>query len=565
MWLRHVMAYRRPSYEDVIANVHHAKIATTHYHLLNSHPSKVSLILSEKPGKNPRGWILLSSFGVLTFIGGASLLKHIIGIGHADTRNNMKIEVRSDLPFYELEEVKKHGKDAESIWVTFQRGVYDITNFVQSHPGGDKILLAAGGPIDPYWKIYQQHLTPETLEILEELRIGNLNERDIIVIKPKNENDPYRDDPKRHPALVVKSEKPFNAETPTELLTDNFYTPNDLFYVRNHMPVPVIDAKKHKLIIEGISVQQPLTLSLNDLKSKFPRVSVNATLQCAGNRRSEMNATKKVQGLNWKSTAIGNAKWTGVPLKDVLMKAGINPDDKRIKHVIFRGADMDSEGNNYETSITFEKAMQSEVIIAYEMNDEEIPRDHGYPMRLIAPGIVGARQVKFLSSIILSEEESKSHWQRRDYRGLPPFIGPTDHQNFELSPSIQDYPVQSAFCYPSAPTKLSRSSGQFDVMGYAWSGGGRGIIRVEVSADGGETWQAAQLVQDPDQDIDHMWSWTLFKSTIKIPDGVKKLDLVCKATDRSYNTQPETSRGIWNIRGLLNNAWHHVPIEITDD
>nr|CDQ06452.1 Bm8055 [Brugia malayi] len=102
-------------------------------------------------------------------------------------------------------------------------------------------------------------------------------------------------------------------------------------------------------------------------------------------------------------------------------------------------------------------------------------------------------------------------------------------------------------------------------MGYAWSGGGRGIIRVEVSIDGGETWQAAQLVQDPDQDIDHMWSWTFFKSTIKIPDDVKQLDLVCKATDRSYNTQPDTARGIWNIRGLLNNAWHHVPVEIIDD
>ncbi|KAL3990175.1 Oxidoreductase molybdopterin binding domain family protein [Acanthocheilonema viteae] len=564
MWLRHMVVCRRLTREYIVTNVRYAKIATTRYHLLNN-PSNVSLMPSENSENNTKGWILIGCFGVLTLISGASIQKHIIGIGRADGRNNVKIEIRNDLPFYRMEEVEKHGRNAENIWVTFQEGVYDITNFVQSHPGGDKILLAAGGPIDPYWNIYQQHLTPETIEILEELRIGNLDKRDITVIELKNENDPYRNDPKRHPALIVKSEKPFNAETPAELLMDNFYTPNDLFYVRNHMPVPVIDAKKHKLIIEGISLQQPFILSLNDLKCEFTCVSVNATLQCAGNRRSEMNAVKKVQGLNWKNSAVGNAKWTGVRLKDVLMKAGINPNDKRIKHVIFRGADVDSEGNNYEASITFDKAMQDEVIIAYGMNDEDIPRDHGYPMRLIAPGIVGARQVKFLSAIILSDEESKSHWQRRDYRSLPPFIGPTDQQNFELSPSIQDCPVQSAFCYPTGPTKLSRSSDQFDVMGYAWSGGGRGITRVEVSIDGGETWQAAQLVQDPDQDIDHMWSWTFFKSTIKIPDGVKKLDLVCKATDRSYNTQPDTSRGIWNIRGLLNNAWHHVPIEITDD
>ncbi|VDN84740.1 unnamed protein product [Brugia pahangi] len=255
-----------------------------------------------------------------------------------------------------------------------------------------------------------------------------------------NENDSYQNDPIRHPALIIKSEKPFNAETPVELIMDNFYTPNDLFYVRNHMPVPLIDATKHKLTIEGISIQQPFVLSLDDLKRDFTCVSVNATLQCAGNRRSEMDAIKKidatkhkltiegisiqqpfvlslddlkrdftcvsvnatlqcagnrrsemdaikkVQGLNWKSTAIGNAKWTGVRLKDVLIKAGINPNDKRIKHVIFRGADKDNEGNNYETSITFEKAMKDEVIIAYQMNDKDIPRDHGYPIRLIAPG-----------------------------------------------------------------------------------------------------------------------------------------------------------------------------------
>ncbi|KAM3727971.1 Sulfite oxidase [Dirofilaria immitis] len=545
MWFRHIVTCRRLKCKYTIANNFHSKIAVTHCRLQN--PSDVSLIPSENPENNTKRWILLGYFGVLTLIGGM----HILRIRHADARNDLKIKKRNDLPFYRMEEVKKHGRNAKNIWVTYQGGVYDITSFVQNHPGGDKILLAAGGPIDPYWNIYQQHLNPEILEILEELRIGNLDERDITIIETKNENDPYCDDPERHPALIVKSKKPFNAETPAELIMDHFYTPNDIFYVRNHMPVPIIDGKKHRLRIEGISIQQPLTLSLDDIKHEFACVSVNATLQCAGNRRSEMDTIKKVQGLNWKSTAIGNAKWTGVRLKDILMKAGVNPNDKHIKHVILRGADMDSEGNNYETSITFEKAMQDEVIVAYKMNDEDIPRDHGYPMRLIAPGIVGARQVKFLAAIILSEEESTSHWQRKDYRALPPFIGPTDYQDFEVAPSIQEYPVQTR--------------GEFDVMGYAWSGGGRGIIRVDVSVDGGETWQAAQLIQDPDQDIDHMWSWTFFKSTIKIPDDMQKLDLVCKATDRSYNTQPDTSRGIWNIRGLINNAWHHVPIEIIDN
>ncbi|KAK6114629.1 Oxidoreductase molybdopterin binding domain family protein [Brugia pahangi] len=510
-WLYHMITYGRLTRQCIVTTVCQTKIATTQYHSLNNH-SKLSLISSENRGNNTKRWIFLGCFGVFTLAGGLSVLKNTIEIGYTDGQSmKMKIEKRNDLPTYRMDEVKKHGKDAQSIWVTFQGGVYDITNFIQNHPGGDKILLAAGGRIDPYWNIYQQHLTQETLEILEELRIGNLDDNDIVIIGKKNENDSYENDPIRHPALIIKSEKPFNAETPVELIMDNFYTPNDLFYVRNHMPVPLIDATKHKLTIEGISIQQPFVLSLDDLKRDFTCVSVNATLQCAGNRRSEMDAIKKVQGLNWKSTAIGNAKWTGVRLKDVLIKAGINPNDKRIKHVIFRGADKDNEGNNYETSITFEKAMKDEVIIAYQMNDKDIPRDHGYPIRLIAPGIVGARQVKFLSTIILSEEESKSHWQRRDYRGLPPFIGPNDKQNFELVPSIQDYPCWRTWYYC-----------------------------VEVSIDGGETWQAAELVQDPDQDI-----------YVKQP-------IVPIIRNRIQHVE-------FGIFVLLNNAWHHVPVEIIDD
>uniref|UniRef100_A0A915PM33 sulfite oxidase n=1 Tax=Setaria digitata TaxID=48799 RepID=A0A915PM33_9BILA len=464
-----MIIFRRFIGAYAIVNIRHTKITTFSqcYHF-SSIPSnglpKASLFMPVNPENNSNQWIFFGCFGLLTLTGGISLLKHTCRIAHADARSIKKIKKRIDLPSYRLEEVQKHGKNAETIWVTFQEGVYDITNFVQNHPGGDKILLAAGGPIEPYWNIYQQHLTPEVLEMLEELRIGNLDERDIVIVKFEDEDDLYYNDPKRHPGLVVKSEKPFNAETPVELIMDNFLTPNDIFYVRNHMPVPAIDAEKHKLRIEGISIQQPLELSLDDLKRQFARVNVNATLQCAGNRRSEMDAIKKVQGLNWKSTAIGNAKWTGVRLRDVLIKAGVNTNDTRIKHVILRGADVDSEGNHYEASITFEKAMQDEVIIAYEMNDEDIPRDHGYPLRLIAPGIVGARQVKFLSDIILSEEESKSHWQRKDYRGLPPFISASDRQNFELVPSIQEYPVQSAFCYPAESTKISRCNFIFSLL-----------------------------------------------------------------------------------------------------
>ncbi|PIO62644.1 mo-co oxidoreductase dimerization domain protein [Teladorsagia circumcincta] len=147
---------------------------------------------------------------------------------------------------------------------------------------------------------------------------------------------------------------------------------------------------------------------------------------------------------------------------------------------------------------------------------------------------------------------------------FPPNVGLNDPLNWESLPALQDYPVQSAFCIPAQGTKVKRDAETVDVAGYAWSGGGRGIVRVEVSADGGRTWQSAELEQDPKQDLDHMWAWTLFRASIKIPDGVNKMELVVKATDRAHNTQPETAAGIWNVRGLLHNAWHRVEVEIVD-
>nr|CAD2177980.1 unnamed protein product [Meloidogyne enterolobii] len=482
-------------------------------------------------------------------------------------KENLKPPERKDLPIFTFEEVKQHGKDANRIWVTYKQGVYDITDFIQSHPGGDKILLAAGNSIEPYWLIYAQHKTDEVLELLEELRIGSLSKdelKDSELGKP-SPNDPFGIDPPRHPALLINSQKPFNAETPSQLLIDNFKTPNDLFFVRNHMPVPNLDERKHFLEVNGLGIKRGINLSVNDLKNKFEPVKITSTIQCAGNRRNDMNKFKKVQGLMWTGTAISNAEWTGCRLRDVLISAGINPNDKEIKHVQFEGADMDMTANKYGASIPFDKAMSPEVLIAYEMNGEPLPRDHGYPLRIIAPGIVGARQVKWLTCIKTSEEESTSHWQRKDYKAMPSNINIGDPLPFDSVPSIQEYPVQSAICVPTPNTKISRDTENIVVEGYAWSGGGRGIIRVEVSADGGENWKCAELEQAKGQDSEHMWAWTLWRLEIEIPEKAKEnghFELICKATDRGYNTQPEDACGIWNVRGLLHNAWHRVDVTI---
>ena len=299
--------------------------------------------------------------------------------------------------------------------------------------------------------------------------------------------DPYAGEPNRHPSLVVRSNNPFNAETPLPLLGDSIVTPNALFYVRNHLPVPDVDAKTYRLDVDVGKGAKSLKLSLDDLKKKFKHYTVEVAIQCAGNRREEMNAIEKVKGLGWAEGAIGNARWTGVRLRDVLLSTGYTESDAdEKKQIQFEGLDQDITKQPYGASISLAKAMdqRADVILAFAMNGEDIPKDHGYPVRVIVPGVVGARQVKWLSKIIISDEESSSHWQKNDYKGFSPCIN-WENVDFKSAPPIQDLPVQSAICEPAMDAVLEEGTPEITVKGYAWSGGGRGIVRVDVSSDGG--------------------------------------------------------------------------------
>jgi len=347
---------------------------------------------------------------------------------------------RPDLPDYRLSDIRKHQTAKESIWVTFGNGVYDITDFMVGHPGGDKITLAAGGSVEPFWDLYAVHKTEHVAEILETLRIGNIHPDDMSAaaasVAQSSGDDPYSHEPQRHPALRVNASKPFNAETPAQLLADQFITPNDLFYVRNHLPVPrsaVTDAAAAKMKgksasgpgaeveVTGIGLRRPVSLSVADLRRKFTSHTVTTTMPCAGNRRSHMKADDRaVRGLPWGIGAVSTARWTGVLLSDVLKWSGARED--RVEHVLFQGRDTDHQGQPYETSIPASTAFdpRREVLLAYEMNGQELPVDHGYPLRVIVPGTVGARQVKWLRHIILSRDESQSFWQQKDYKTVNP-------------------------------------------------------------------------------------------------------------------------------------------------
>ncbi|CAH1103926.1 unnamed protein product [Psylliodes chrysocephalus] len=285
---------------------------------------------------------------------------------------------------------------------------------------------------------------------------------------------------------------------------------------------------------------------------------------CAGNRRSEMTKVKPVKGLNWGAAAIGTATWTGVPIRDILLLAGVNEDEvDKPKHIQFEGLDCDITGKMYGASIPIWKALErrGDVILAYEMNGVPIPRDHGFPIRVIVPGVVGARNVKWLGKIIVSDKESDSHWQQNDYKGFSPSTD-WDTVDFSKSPAIQELPVISAICQPINGSTVKVEDDMITVKGYAWSGGGQKIVRVDVTANCGRTWHVAEFDHQDTALPPVHWAWTLWSVKIPVDERTKNVEIWAKAVDSSYNTQPEGFENIWNLRGVLSNAYHKVKVTL---
>lgn len=461
-----------------------------------------------------------------------------------------------------LSEVHEHGSDAAEVWVVKGDRVYDITEWIPNHPGGEVILRAAGGNIDQYWKIFAIHQKQDVYDILEQYFIGVVDPQDLIngEIPEESIDDPFKSDPERDPRLKVLTQRPCNAETPADELGD-FLTPNDLFYVRNHLWTPAFKTVDHYKLVVEMNDGEEKEYTLQDLRSKFQEHTITAVLQCSGNRRSHMNTgSRQTQGLAWEVGAIGNAEWTGVRLRDVLKDAGLAVDDlpDDIKHAQFYASEA------YGASIPIEKAVdkRGDVLLAYKMNGEDLPRDHGYPLRVVVPGHVAARSVKWVKRITASEEESQSQWQQRDYKCFGPNQGAQD-VDWSRAPAIQELPVQSAFTHiremQGTDERLNEVHGlQKDaacLQGYAFSGGGREIIRVDISADDGKTWRQAELLDNQNRGA-KVWSWKRWRLTI--PKDQVGCCFTVKAVDESYQAQPENHDNNWNFRGNLSTAWQRV-------
>ncbi|KAI0925841.1 hypothetical protein AcV5_008464 [Taiwanofungus camphoratus] len=291
--------------------------------------------------------------------------------------------------------------------------------------------------------------------------------------------------------LIVRGNEPYNAEPAPAALVEFSLTPEDLMYCRNHGPVQDYDEDNFTVHVTG-AVHADTSFSVKQLRTSFPKAEVVAALQCAGNRRKEMNTIKKVHGVLWADGVVCNVKWAGVRLRDLLQTAGVNMQGSA--HVQFASHVTPCQDDSYYGgSIPLAKALNEteDVLLAYDMNDQPLSPDHGGPLRVVVPGYVGARWVKWVDTINISTEESPNYYQQRDYKVLPPEIESKAQAASLWSkyPSITSLPVNSVV---ASVTRMSPTS--VLVKGYAIGGGSDlKVVHVEVSIDEGLTWQPAKI------------------------------------------------------------------------
>jgi sulfite dehydrogenase (cytochrome) subunit A len=351
-------------------------------------------------------------------------------------------------------------------------------------------------------------------------------------------------------SLILHAERPPNLEMPLKYLADDL-TPNDAFFVRWHLAIlpTEVDTATFLLSIGG-HVQTPLSLSLDELRRGFEPVSVVAVNQCSGNSRRFFDP--RVPGVQWGNGAMGNARWTGVRLKDLLARAGVKAG---AVDVSFNGLDgpvlpaaKDFAGTpDFEKSLPVDRANDGEVMVAYEMNGQPLPMLNGFPLRLVVPGWFATYWVKSLNEINVLNKPFDGFWMAKAYR-VPPtkdYQEDPKNQAKETVP-ITAFTVRSLFVKPE-PSEAIRAGAPYEVQGLAFDSG-KGIAKVEVSGDGGKTWSDAKL----DPEIGR-YSWRRWRYAWKPAAGA--YHLMARATGKSGETQTTSQ---WNRSGYGRNVIESV-------
>jgi sulfite oxidase len=344
--------------------------------------------------------------------------------------------------------------------------------------------------------------------------------------------------------LIIRSVRPPDFETPVSLL-DSFITPNDTFYVRSHIPIPQIDAASWALKIGG-EVNSPITLSLDEIR-KLPAVTITNTLECAGNGRAFFQPA--VAGIQWEKGAVGNARFTGARMSDVLKKAGVKTSGVNVEmHAADRPP---GTMPAFVRQVPMKKAMHPDTVIAYEMNGQPIPLVHGAPLRAVIPGWEGAYSIKWLNALNVLAKDSDSFWVATGYRYPTRRVAPGAAVDAKDMAPLTGLIVKSLITTPV--NGASQAAGKVAVGGFAWAGEDD-IKAVDVSIDNGATWRPARLTGEQAR-----YAWRRFEFEFNAPRPESYL-ILSRATDAKGNMQPAVSQ--WNPSGYLWNQYDSVRIEV---
>ncbi|XP_044721403.1 oxidoreductase molybdopterin binding domain-containing protein [Hirsutella rhossiliensis] len=387
--------------------------------------------------------------------------------------------------------------------------------------------------------------------------------------------------------IRLTGKHPCNTEAPlSTLFSRGFLTPQNLFYVRSHGYTPRVtcpQAKAWRLRVHGL-VDNGNEFSIQDLKERFQVITLPVTLVCAGNRRKEQNMVAKGLGFNWGAAGVSTGLFTGVYLADILDYC---KPKSRARHVIFEGADELPQGK-YGTSQRLSWALDRKkgMLVSWGLNGEDLSPDHGYPLRLVVPGQIGGRMVKWLQSIEVSDRESQHHLHFFDNKLLPTEVTAEQARTedkwwYDPKYIINELNVNAAICSPehNQLLQLALEPETLPIQGYAYTGGGRRITRVEVTFDDGQTWKLADITYPEDlyrihpvQDHHYFgkidlsmtemsFSWCFWKLNVNVQSCLINRDvnaIAVRAMDEALSVMPRDM--YWNATSMMNSWWFRVAV-----
>ncbi len=338
----------------------------------------------------------------------------------------------------------------------------------------------------------------------------------------------------------VLAEAPHQLQTPIAALDGRLLTPADRFFVRSHFGPPSLRVDR-ALEVSGL-VERPLSWTPAELK-KLPQTTVTAVLQCAGNGRAFF--APPIPGLQWQHGAMGQAEWTGVRLATLLDRAKVQAG---AAHVHLLGADRPPKPQlpPFARSIPLARAVAPDTLVAWKMNGAPLALEHGAPLRLVVPGWAGDHWLKWLTGIVVAQEEHPGFWVQKGYRMPPHPVAPGTPVPPEQMEPVTVLPVKSIITSPTEGATVK--AGAVEVRGVAFSGAAA-IAKVELSLDGGRTFAAATLDGAPGAG-----RWQVFRMRAEATPGANTA--LARATDATGAVQPETTP--WNPSGYFWNAWHRV-------